>query len=66
MVIEEYKEDTFRMTCPTCKKRNEVKVFLLEKTFHEMEDFHCAFCGLRIHEIPSAKTPESKIVEDET
>ena len=63
---EVYTKDSFRATCSNCKKRNEVSVLWYAKGLNDWYDFHCAHCGLKIHEIPAAKMPKSKIVENET
>jgi len=56
-------EKKYEIVCPHCKKKNIVTV-LLNEAFNDTEDVHCAFCGLKITELPAAKPPKTECVEE--
>ncbi|MCL2087115.1 MAG: hypothetical protein FWH05_05920 [Oscillospiraceae bacterium] len=56
-------EKSFEADCPTCSRTNVVTITLRKDSFNELEDFHCAYCGLRIDQIHAAKAPKSRLRE---
>ena len=56
-------EKTYEIVCPHCRKMNKVTV-MLNEDFNDPEDVHCAFCGLKIIEMPAAETPRTECIEE--
>lgn len=57
----------FTAVCPHCHTENKVTARSGENVvgefFEEVQDFHCAYCGLKIGEVLSAVPPQTEIKE---
>lgn len=64
------KEFVFTAVCPHCGTKNRVAAIVADDgengaPFEEDEDFHCAYCGLKIGETVSAAPVRTETIEGE-
>ena len=63
------KEVVFTTVCPTCGTKNKVTTVVPDDgeidPFLEEDDFHCAYCGLKIGETLSTEPIRTEIEKEE-